>query len=171
MSHLTDITDDQCNELLSAIVDVDNLYISMLREQDQAAKVVYRFLFHLLRDCILFRKKAVIQGPLGDPPFERPTIGNALTGFLFHKYGHLGQGDFHAMTEVAKTFLQYLNNWIIESPRERCLTLNNEDASNYKINYTRWLVFCHVPAYCSSLKHFNTTDAFGRTLLKAVYQV
>lgn len=31
-------------------------------------------------------------------------------------------------------------------------------------------MFCHVPAFCNSLRHFETTVVFGRTLLKAVYQ-
>lgn len=74
------------------------------------------------------------------------------------------------MTEVAKTFLHCLNHWTFETPSARCQALTQEDASTYKINYTRWLVFCHVPAYCNSLRHFETTAVFGRTLLKAVYQ-
>lgn len=34
----------------------------------------------------------------------------------------------------------------------------------------RWLVFCHVPAFCDSLPHFETTLVFGRTLLRAVFR-
>lgn len=49
--------------------------------------------------------------------------------------------------------------------------MTNEDGSCYKINYTRWLMFCHVPAFCNSLRHFETTLVFGRTFLKAVFQV
>lgn len=74
------------------------------------------------------------------------------------------------MTEVAKTFLHCLNYWNFEPPSARYQQLTNEDASSYKINYTRWLMFCHVPAFCNSLRHFETTVVFGRTLLKAVYQ-
>lgn len=62
-----------------------------------------------------------------------------------------------------------LNHWNFEAPSVRN-DLSNEDASAYKINYTRWLMFCHVPAFCSSLKHFDTSLVFGRSLLKAVYQ-
>lgn len=32
-------------------------------------------------------------------------------------------------------------------------------------------MFCHVPAFCNSLRHFETTLVFGRTFLKAVFQV
>lgn len=57
----------------------------------------------------------------------------------------------------------------MEAPSARH-DLSTEDAATYEINYTRWLVFCHVPAFCSSLHHFETSLVFGRTLLKAVYQ-
>lgn len=75
------------------------------------------------------------------------------------------------MTEVAKTFLHCLNYWNFEPPSSRTQAITVEDISSYKINYTRWLMFCHVPAFCNSLRHFETTVVFGRTLLKAVYQV
>lgn len=87
-----------------------------------------------------------------------------------YRYQHLSQPEFQTMTEVAKTFLHCLNYWNFEPPSVRCQALTNEDASSYKINYTRWLMFCHVPAFCNSLRHFETTVVFGRTLLKAVYQ-
>ncbi|XP_055642867.1 histone acetyltransferase KAT2A [Toxorhynchites rutilus septentrionalis] len=169
ISHLGDISDDQINELLGAIVDVENLYMSMLRETDTDTKKVYAYLFRLLRQCILTRAQAVIRGPLGDPPFEHPSISKAVTNFVLHKYSHLCPVDLETMTEVAKTFLHCLNHWNFEAPSAR-KDLSHEDASNYKINYTRWLVFCHVPAFCSSLRHFETSIVFGRTLLKAVYQ-
>ncbi|XP_055547535.1 histone acetyltransferase KAT2A [Wyeomyia smithii] len=169
ITHLGDINEDQINELLGAIVDVENLYMSMLRETDTDTKKVYAYLFRLLRQCILTRAQAVIRGPLGDPPFEHPSISKAVTNFVLHKYSHLNPGELETMTEVAKTFLHCLNHWNFEAPSAR-KDLSHEDASNYKINYTRWLVFCHVPAFCSSLRHFETSIVFGRTLLKAVYQ-
>ena len=43
--------------------------------------------------------------------------------------------------------------------------------SAYKVNYTRWLCYCHVPAFCDSLPHYDTTLIFGRSLLKSVFQV
>lgn len=169
ITHLVDITDDEVNDLLGAIVDVENLYMSIVREADKDTKKVYCYLFRLLRQCILSRTEPVIHGPLGEPPFEHPSISKAVTNFVLHKYSHLSQTEFMTMTEVAKTFLHCLNHWNFEAPSARN-DLSHEDASAYKINYTRWLMFCHVPAFCSSLKHFDTSIVFGRSLLKAVYQ-
>lgn len=45
------------------------------------------------------------------------------------------------------------------------------DVCWWKVSAFRWLVFCHVPAFCNSLTHFETTQVFGRTLLKAVFKV
>lgn len=52
ISHLDDITDDQLNELLGAIVDVENLFMSMHREQDEDTKKVYYFLFRVSREIL-----------------------------------------------------------------------------------------------------------------------
>ncbi|XP_055694539.1 histone acetyltransferase KAT2A [Lutzomyia longipalpis] len=170
ISHLGDIEDEQLNSLLGTIIDVENLFMSMSREQDADTKKVYYYLFRLLRHCILTRQQAVIRGPLGDPPFESPSIYKAITSFVFYKFHHLSQTEFHTMSEVARTFLNCLNHWNFEAPSVRGRDLSHEDASTYKINYTRWLMFCHVPAFCNSLPHYETTIAFGRTLLKAVFQ-
>lgn len=47
ISHLSDITDEQINELLGAIVDVENLFMSMQREDDLDTKKVYYYLFRV----------------------------------------------------------------------------------------------------------------------------
>ena len=31
-------------------------------------------------------------------------------------------------------------------------------------------MFCHVPAFCDSLQHYETTQVFGRSLLIAVFK-
>lgn len=170
ISHLGELPEDQMRDLLGTIIDVENLFMSLQREEDPDTKKVYYYLFRLLRQCIISRTQPFIRGPLGDPPFETPSIAKAVTNFVFHKYGHLNAADLQTMMDVAKTFLHCLNNWKFEAPTVRGKDLSNEDASNYKINYTRWLVFCHVPAFCNSLKHYDTTHVFGRTMLKACYQ-
>lgn len=35
---------------------------------------------------------------------------------------------------------------------------------------SRWVVFCHVPAFCDSLKHYDTTMVFGKSLLRSVFK-
>lgn len=170
ISHLGDLTNDQLNELLGAIIDAENLFMSMQRVEDEDTRKVYSYLFRLLRQCIISRQQAVIRGPLGDPPFESPCIAKAVTNFVFYKYNHLSQSELVIMTDAAKTFLSFINHWNFEPPSARCTDLTNEDASTYKINYTRWLVFCHVPAFCNTLRHFETALVFGRTLLKTIYQ-
>lgn len=47
ISHLGYITDEQINELLGAIVDVENLFMSMHREEDDDTKKVYYYLFRV----------------------------------------------------------------------------------------------------------------------------
>jgi histone acetyltransferase len=35
--------------------------------------------------------RPTIEGPLGQPPFERPSIAKAITNFVLYKFGHLAQ--------------------------------------------------------------------------------
>ncbi|XP_017071057.1 histone acetyltransferase KAT2A [Drosophila eugracilis] len=170
IAHLDNISSSSMNELLGAIIDMENLFMSMQRVEDEDTKKVYLYLFRLLRQCVLTRQQAVIRGPLGDPPFESPCITKAVLSLVFYKYNHLNPTELQTMTEVGKTFLNFLNHYNFESPSTRRGDLTHEDASNYKINYTRWLVFCHVPAFCNSLRQFETSLVFGRTLLRTVFQ-
>ncbi|XP_073843765.1 gcn5 acetyltransferase [Musca autumnalis] len=170
ISHLDGISAAEMNNFLGAIIDMENLFMSMQRVDDEDTKKVYLYLFRLLRQCVITRQQAVIRGPLGDPPFESPCIAKAVYSFVFFKYNHLSPNELQTMTEVAKTFLNFLNHYNFEPPSMRRADLKNDDASTYKINYTRWLVFCHVPAFCNSLRHFETSLVFGRTLLRTVFQ-
>lgn len=167
-NHVRDLPNEQMDELLGAIVDAENLFMTVDRQEDDNTKKVYVFLFRFLRQCILSRTQVKeIKGPLGQPPFEEPSIHKAISNFVYFKYGR--QSEFQLMKEVARTFLHCFNNWDFEAPGQRD-DLSYEEASAYKINYTRWLMFCHVPAFCSSLKHYNTSNIFGKTFLRATYQ-
>lgn len=170
ISHLLPQSDEMINKLLGMVVDVDNIFMGMHREEDPDTKRVYYFLFKLLRRSILSMTKPIIEGPLGQPPFEKPSISKAITNFVVYKFGHLAQRDWQSMYDLAKMFLHCLNHWNFETPSARKTAVNADEAPAYKINYTRWLVFCHVPAFCDSLPHFDTTVVFGRTLLQAVFK-
>ncbi|OXU25854.1 hypothetical protein TSAR_004246 [Trichomalopsis sarcophagae] len=170
ISHLVSQSDEMINKLLGMVVDVDNIFMGMHREEDPDTKRVYYFLFKLLRKSILSMTKPAIEGPLGQPPFEKPSISKAIANFVVYKFGHLSQRDWQSMYDLAKNFLHCLNHWNFETPSARKTAVNADEAPAYKINYTRWLVFCHVPAFCDSLPHFDTTLVFGRTLLQAVFK-
>lgn len=47
ISHLADVTDEQTYQMLGAVVDVENLYMSMHNEKDDDTKKVYYFLFRV----------------------------------------------------------------------------------------------------------------------------
>lgn len=171
ISHLSDITTEQMNEILGAIIDTENLFISMTKVEDEDTKKVYAFLFRLLRQCVASRQQPVVRGPVGDPPFETPSIAKAISNFVFVKYQHLSQPELQAMNEVATTFIHFVNHWNFETPSQRKVESNLEDVSSYKINYTRWIIFCQVPSFCNSLPHYDTAQVFGREFLRSVFKV
>ncbi|XP_065334076.1 histone acetyltransferase KAT2A isoform X2 [Cloeon dipterum] len=170
VQHLESKQDDDLNNLLGMVVDVENIFMSMNKELDSDTKRVYFYLFKLLRKNILTNMKPIIEGPLGQPPFEKPSIARGVTNFVFYKFGSLPSNEWQTVYDMAKMFLHCLNHWNFESPSSHQHNLTCDELSTYKINYTRWLVFCHVPAFCDSLPHFDTTEVFGRTFMKAVFQ-
>lgn len=144
MCHLSNLTDAELNRLLNLIVDMENLYISISRQEDMDIKKVYIYLSKLLRHCILTKNQTSIiipsTTPIGNPPFETLSIQKIVSNFVFLKYGHLREQhrlQFQIFTELAKNFLHCMNNWDFESPKDRKEQVSNDEASTYKINYTR----------------------------------
>eukprot|EP00092_Neocalanus_flemingeri_P021975 GFUD01023832.1.p1 GENE.GFUD01023832.1~~GFUD01023832.1.p1 ORF type:complete len:759 (-),score=221.26 GFUD01023832.1:292-2568(-) len=170
VSHLTTVGEDELDRLLGIVVDVENLFMCVHKEEDSDTKQVYFYLFKLLRRCILQLSKPSVEGPLGNPPYEKPSIAKGVTNFVLFKFNHLPPKEWQMMYDLAKMFLHCLNHWKLETPTARKQQMSTEEISAYKVNYTRWLCYCHVPAFCDSLPHYDTTLIFGRSLLKSVFQ-
>jgi histone acetyltransferase len=164
------VTGSELDRLLGIVVDVENLFMCVHKEEDGDTKQVYFYLFKLLRKSILQVSTPTIDGPLGSPPFEKPSIAKGIQNFVNYKFSHLPQKDWQTMYDLSKLFLHCLNYWKLETPTSRKQTMSAEDISSYKMNYTRWLCYCHVPAFCDSLPHYEITLIFGQALLKSVFQ-
>ncbi|XP_057293322.1 histone acetyltransferase KAT2A-like [Hydractinia symbiolongicarpus] len=171
VSHLTDESDDEVNYLLSMVVDVENLFMCVHKEPDADNKQVYFYLFKLLRKCILQNSKPSVEGPLGKPPFEKPSIEKSVKNFVQHKFGTQLQPEYQIMHELARIFLRCLNHWKLETPTARKKRTQQDDISAYKVDYTRWLCYCHVPLFCDSLQKYDVTSIFGQGFLKSVFSL
>lgn len=171
VTHLQNHSDEELNELLRMAIDIDNAFMGMQREEDPVKKQVYNYLFRLLRKFVLIMNtNPIVEGPLGHPPFERPSISQAIMNFVAFKFGHLAQREWHDVNELAKLFLDCLNCWNFEPPSTMRNAVNAKEAETYKIDYTRWLVFCRLPVFFDSLPRYDTTLVFGRTLLRTVFK-
>jgi len=166
----TSVEPSELDRLLGIVVDVENLFMCVHKEEDTDTKQVYFYLFKLLRKCILQMSKPTVEGPLGNPPFEKPSIAKGVTNFVLFKFGHLPQKDWQTMYDLAKMFLHCLNHWKLETPTARKQTMSSDDISAYKLNFQRWLCCCHIPAICDSLQHYQSTEIFGLPFLKLVFQ-
>ncbi|XP_065053694.1 histone acetyltransferase KAT2A-like isoform X1 [Rhopilema esculentum] len=171
VSHLQNVSEDELNYLLSMVVDVENLFMCVHKEEDPGNKQVYFYLFKLLRKCILQMTKPSVEGPLGPPPFEKPNIEQGVKNFVVYKFKHLPQRDRQIMHELARMFLRCLNHWKLETPNARRIRIQNEDISTYRMNYTRWLCYCHVPHFCDSLQRHEVTSIFGQNMLKSIFSL
>ena len=61
---LKDVEDTELDRLLGIVVDVENLFMCVHKEEDTDTKQVYFYLFKLLRKCILQMSKPTVEGPL-----------------------------------------------------------------------------------------------------------
>lgn len=171
VTHLEPLEESELNKLLGMVIDVENIFMAMHKEEDEETKRVYYYLFKLLRRCIMTKTTPnTCEGPLGQPPFETPSIQRGVSNFVLLKFAHATQREYSTVSDLAKMFLHCLNHWNFESPSVKKNTISNEDISVYKMHYTRWLVFCHIPAFCDSFPHSETTQVFGRSLLRYVFR-
>ncbi|CAH3176191.1 unnamed protein product, partial [Porites lobata] len=134
ISHLHDIPEDELNRLLCMLIDVENLFMCVHKEEDADTKQVYFYLFRLLRKGILQMANVTMEGPLGTPPFEKPSIKKAVLNFVLYKFGHLPQREWEIMRDLAKIFLHCLNHWKLETPTQKKLHSQGEDLAAYKQN-------------------------------------
>lgn len=172
VQHLDALSEEQTDALLFITADLENIFMIVNNEQDADTKQVYFYLFKLLRKSVVnMCVEPLVEGPLGKPPFEEPNITQAIMNFVILKFGTSSEKDWCLMHDFAKMFIKCLNHWKLETPSARRNHSPAEDISAYKINYTRWLCYCYVPAFCSSLKYYDTTQIFGRTMLSSVFQI
>jgi hypothetical protein len=58
VSHLAPLSEEEVNRLLGMVVDVENIFMSMHREEDTDTKRVYYYLFKVYNIiCVLFKFK------------------------------------------------------------------------------------------------------------------
>ncbi|KAJ4931744.1 hypothetical protein JOQ06_010184 [Pogonophryne albipinna] len=171
VSHLENVSEEEINRLLGMVVDVENLFMSVHKEEDTDTKQVYFYLFKLLRKCILQMSQPVVEGSLGSPPFEKPNIEQGVLNFVQYKFSHLAPKERQTMFELSKMFLLCLNYWKLETPTQFRQRTQKDDGTAYKVDYTRWLCYCHVPQSNDSLPRYETTHVFGRSLLKSIFTV
>lgn len=92
----------------------------------------------MLRKCILTLDTPVIEGPLGQPPFEKPSIHKAVSNLVIYKFSHLAEKEWKTMYELAQLFLHCLNTWDFPAPSNQKHLVTQEEATIYKIAYTRY---------------------------------
>ncbi|XP_039978553.1 histone acetyltransferase KAT2B isoform X2 [Xiphias gladius] len=170
VTHLENVSEDEMNRLLGIVLDVEYLYTCVHKEEDADTKQVYFSLFKLLRKSILQMGKPMLEAQ-ESPPFEKPSIEQGVNNFVQYKFSHLPSKERQTIMELAKMFLNQINYWQLETPSQRRQRVPNDDAAGYKANYTRWLCYCNVPQFCDSLPRYETTQIFGRTLLRSVFTV
>lgn len=105
------------------------------------------YLFQLLRKCVVTLANPVVEGPLGQPPFESPPIHKAVQNLLVYKYSHIGQQEMKTMYELSNILFHCLNTLDFPPPSTQKHIVREEDLANYKIDYTRQAQWILRPRY------------------------
>lgn len=112
VSHLENVSEEEMNRLLGIMLDVEHLFTCVQKEEDADTMQGYFYLFKLLRQFILQRGKPVAEGSLEKKPlFEKPSIEQAVNTFVQYKFSHLPSKERQTIVELAKMFLNHINNW------------------------------------------------------------
>src|SRR5205807_9988709 len=109
--HLVTMNLSQIDSLLSIVADLENVFMLLNAEKDTDTKQVLYYLFKLLRKSLVTLSQPVVEGALGQPPFEEPSITQAVSNFVIYKFGSSNEKEFHLMHDFAKMFIRCLNHW------------------------------------------------------------
>lgn len=69
MSHLENVSEDEINRLLGMVVDVENLFMSVHKEEDTDTKQVYFYLFKVSKCVSYIGVTGKTDKPLNASPF------------------------------------------------------------------------------------------------------
>lgn len=164
----------QIDRTFLTVLDIESLFGLIIKEEDAETKQIYYFLFKLLRKSVLCQSEMSVEGHLGKPPFEQPSITKSVLNFIFSKYEKSGELELQNMFEASKLFLYCFNMWKFESPSifsKRHLFESQKKLALYKLNYTRWMCYNFVPSFCECLEKYETIAVFGVTFLGLVFPV
>lgn len=156
-------TDVELNRLLDLMVESEILNTNSGIEDHEGTKVVYQYLAKFLRNSITTMTLPSMDVKLGTPPFECPTIHQAITNFSMHYFSHKNEEEWRFIHELAKSFLTAVNIWMLDIPKQ--MSSDRE----YNVIYSRWLCFCYVPVFIESLALKDPTQIFGRNYLRRIF--
>ncbi|KTF90533.1 hypothetical protein cypCar_00036397 [Cyprinus carpio] len=149
VSHLENVSEEEINRLLGMVVDVENLFMSVHKEEDTDTKQVYFYLFKLLRKCILQMGKPVVEGSLGSPPFEKPNIEQVRVWLC---YCHVPQSnDSLPRYETCQVFGRSLLKSIFTVTRRQLLEKFRVEKDKLPPE-KRTLILTHFPKFLSMLE-------------------
>uniref|UniRef100_A0A914UZ37 PCAF N-terminal domain-containing protein n=1 Tax=Plectus sambesii TaxID=2011161 RepID=A0A914UZ37_9BILA len=171
-----ELSNDLISRLATMVADVDVLYHRIQQEDDSDTKQVYYYLFRVLRKCVQNRCDLELDSPFGCPPFEQVPIAHILANFVALKNESASASAHESDFETAALISQCLSAWTLETPSThhfRIAEMNHsrkvdDELSQYKIGYARWLQFCRTPTVCKSLPRHDMLAIFGRNFLRLV---
>ncbi|CAG0915004.1 unnamed protein product [Notodromas monacha] len=118
--HLQELPLDRIHELLGYVVDLESLYeCLLLNPEDDFRRDIYVHLYKVLREAVTKNtRKTQLTCGFHDPPFQRPSIADAVEIFIVKHYRTATESEWQCLFDAAKIVLLFLKNWRLDTPME-----------------------------------------------------
>ncbi|KAG8201993.1 hypothetical protein JTE90_027462 [Oedothorax gibbosus] len=169
--HLENYSEDVVNGLLDIAVDLETMYVYAKREMEELTKELYTVVCKMLHDSIRQMTKPMIEGAIGKPPFETPSIAQIMKNFILYKYSHLPNEQFELHYKASLQLLLHINRAPLTNINTWQASNPTENSTVYHKLYTRWFLFCYVPTFCKSLQGYDCIKVFGPHFLRMTFSM
>lgn len=127
-------------------------------------------LFKLLRKSMMLASRMSGAHQFDQPPFESPTIHEALQIFLEMRFPDCDESHRQLMVNNAKIFCEMLNELKFR-PTDNMKPYSNVDDVTFQLFYGRWLMWCYPDDSPGAPPRNDVTKSMGRTWLRMAYPI
>ena len=165
-----DYTVSDIDKILEMVVGNENIKL-MVQKSENHVKLLYAALNRLLLKTIEQNgtDPELPKEKIGYPYPQGLSISKGVTNFVLYKYSHLPPKEIQQTHELAKIFLDFLNEGGLPIPnasKER-----TQENVKYQKDFAKWVCYCQIPKICTRFPSYNLIDVFGRNLLRQVFSI
>jgi len=158
------------DKVLEMVVGNENIKL-MVQKSENHVKLLYAALSRLLLKTIEQNgtDPELPKEKIGHPYPQGLSISKGVTNFVLYKYSHLPPKEIQQTHELAKIFLDFLNEGGLPIPnasKER-----TQENIKYQKDFAKWVCYCQIPKICTRFPSYNLIDVFGRNLLQQVFSI
>ncbi|OXU23254.1 hypothetical protein TSAR_014261 [Trichomalopsis sarcophagae] len=148
----------------------NNVYLFTQSLQEATQEHVNFILFRLLRKSFMSALRMSDNDECQQPPFESPTIHEALETFVKTRFPGRDNFSHQLMANSAKIFGDMLNELVLD-PSDVHIKHSSVDDATFRLFYGRWFLWCYPDNRPGAPPHRDVTKTMGKTWLKMAFPI